>query len=273
MKTKVEFAKATDVGRVRQLNEDNLSFDRDSAAFVLADGMGGHLAGEVASAMAVHLLLEKIQILATAAQDDQMERVLSDATNEVNRTIYESGKSNQAQKGMGTTVVAGLFISDILHYIHVGDSRLYLFRDGLLKALTEDHSLKQEMTTLMSDSASELLDNIPGNIVTQALGVSSHVNVSYGYLKVQPEDILLASSDGLHDMLDHIQIEQCIRSLSDLNKGAQQLIELANEAGGTDNISAMLMRVNQSKGPLLQLFGGFFAKMIAQKGAIKGAKK
>ena len=258
MKTKVEFAKATDVGRVRHLNEDNLAFDPDTAAFVLADGMGGHLAGEVASAMAVHLLLEQLQAVRVDTQDDQIEPLLQAAIAAVNHTIHTAGKSNQTQKGMGTTVVAGLFMPNFLHYIHVGDSRLYCFRDGLLKALTEDHSLKQEMTTLMSDNPSALIDNIPANIVTQALGVSPTVNASYGCLKVQPGDIFLSSSDGLHDMLDHIQLEQSIRSLTDLDKGVKRLIEQANDAGGKDNISVMLMRVQTGKRPFWkQLLAGW----------------
>lgn len=249
MKTKVEFAKATDVGRVRQINEDNLAFDRDATAFVLADGMGGHLAGEVASAMAVHLLTEKLQAFAEDAQEDQIEGLLVAATQEVNSTIHTSGKANQNQKGMGTTVVAGLFLPEFLHYVHVGDSRLYLFRDGLLQALTEDHSLKQEMTTLMSGNPSELLDNIPGNIVTQALGVNEHVNVSYGRLRVEIGDVLLSSSDGLHDMVDHIQLEQMIRAANDLPTAAQDLVQQANDSGGTDNISVLLMRVLDNQKP------------------------
>jgi serine/threonine protein phosphatase PrpC len=146
---KMEFLKSSDVGLVRSLNEDNADFDKDHYIFALADGMGGHQAGEIASAMAVDLTMKALKAYALTldnkAKSSELSGALIKIIEDSNQAIYAAGLRNSGHKGMGTTIVIGLFYNKFVYYAHVGDSRFYLFRNLLLNPLTQDHTLLQEM--------------------------------------------------------------------------------------------------------------------------------
>lgn len=241
MSSKVEFYFASDTGLKRKVNEDNLTTNKKCGFFVLADGMGGHNAGEVASAMAVHLIsthLMNVNYISISQIKEQLRLAINDA----NQQIYNAGQENLNKRGMGTTVVVGVFHNRELVFGHVGDSRLYQFRAGLLKQLTEDHSLIQEMKTLMTDDEQLKLDSIPSNIVTQALGANKTVQARINHISANEGDLFLSCSDGLYDMLDHITVEGILRQKTSLSEACIELINQSNERGGLDNISVVIAK-------------------------------
>lgn len=255
----LELIKGTDAGRVRKINEDCVGIDEERGLFVLADGMGGHKAGEVASAMAVDILLSGLsQIQQTVKRSTaQKERFILDQLKSLivacNQQIYEAGQQEEHRKGMGATVVAGLEYGDSLYYVHVGDSRLYCLRNEKLRQLTEDHTLLQEVK---NESAvfgnTELETTVPGNIVTRALGAGPEVNPDCFFTPMQDGDIYLCCSDGLSDRLSDETIRQTIRASNTLLPVVAQLILQANEAGGEDNISVIIIEVSE---------GGVFSRL------------
>lgn len=250
MSYSVELAKGTDVGRVRHLNEDCVATDPARGLFVLADGMGGHNAGEIASAMAVNYLLEALATLHDGMgqsrhdQDSVIRLGLHDAVTRCNQQIYQAGRREARYKGMGTTLVAGLLQEQQLHYVHVGDSRLYRQRDGRLQQLTQDHSLVQELVQQSGQSEEEISATIPGNIVTRALGAEADVEPAIGCDEIQPGDLYLCCSDGLSDRISDEAIQHTLAECEGLPATVEHLIMQANEAGGEDNISLVLMRIN-----------------------------
>ncbi|AKH20735.1 protein phosphatase 2C domain-containing protein [Sedimenticola thiotaurini] len=262
MNYSVELAKGTDAGRVRRLNEDCVAIDPARGVFVLADGMGGHNAGEIASAMAVNFLLD-----ALAGLHDQLHQRrhgdiapvqlgLHDAVTRCNAQIFQAGRRDARYKGMGTTVVAGLLLEQQLHYVHVGDSRLYRLRDGVLRQLTQDHSLVQEMIQQSGQSEEEVMAAIPGNIVTRALGAEAEVEPAVGSDGLQAGDLYLCCSDGLSDRLTDEAIRTTLVGCEGLPAAVEHLIMQANEAGGEDNISLVLLRIKPAS--LLTRIRGYF---------------
>jgi len=244
MNCKFAFVSQSDVGKKRNSNQDRIGFDPQGHYFALADGMGGHNGGEVASEMAVHLCLEGLDELANSdLSANTLASKIPLLLENVNLAIFEASKANPALNGMGSTIVIGLQVSGVLHYCHVGDSRLYLLRDGLLQPLTQDHSLQQEMIDNHPEDMQTIEREVPSNIVTQALGVSLSIKPSYAKLTLEASDLLLASSDGLHGAMDHWTLEELIREEQDLSRLAQTLVECANRLDGTDNISVLLGRI------------------------------
>ncbi|MEM5530455.1 protein phosphatase 2C domain-containing protein [Gammaproteobacteria bacterium AS21] len=255
MHCKLAFVSESDVGKSRNTNQDSLGFDPQGHYFALADGMGGHNGGEVASAMAVHLCLEGLEKLANS--DDSANNLTSkmlELIESVNLAIFDASKDNPALQGMGSTIVIALQVDSVLHYCHVGDSRLYLLRDGLLQPLTQDHSLRQEMIDNHPEDMQTIQRDVPSNIVTQALGVALTLKPSYGQLKLEDNDLLLASSDGLHGAMDHWTLEELTRGKQDLSLLAQALVECANRLDGSDNISVLLARVKLDENVINQLW-------------------
>lgn len=244
MSFQLSFASETEVGRVRKYNEDCVAFDADCSSFVVADGMGGHNAGEIASAMAVHLTLDALSdLVSSGAPHDSLEAEFDRILSQINTSIVAAGKNDPAKKGMGTTIVIGLFLDGYLHFAHVGDSRLYLFRQGFLTPLTQDHTLQQEMINERPDEMSTIVQEVPSNIVTRCLGVQETVEVSYSRAEVQSGDVFLASTDGLHDAMDHVVLEELVRSIDELQEGAKRIIAEANSLYGKDNLTLLLVRV------------------------------
>ena len=243
----------TDVGRKRRHNEDAYLLDAERGLFVVADGMGGHAAGEVASRITVESIQEYI-----AATDEQHEnswpfgfnsRVslegnrLTTAVEKANEKVMRAVQNRPELKGMGTTVVAALFDAEHATLVHVGDSRAYLFRDGELRRLTDDHSWVQEQVNAGILSEDEAKSHPLKNVVTRALGGAAHVSVDLIEVPVRPGDRFLLCSDGLTGMLPDEDLFAHFRSEGDLEKTVRQLVDMANDRGGVDNVTAILVEV------------------------------
>ncbi|MCP3669060.1 MAG: serine/threonine-protein phosphatase [Gammaproteobacteria bacterium] len=247
----LELAQGVDIGRTKENNEDCVGVDTDKGIFILADGIGGHNAGEIASAMAVDFLLNSMADIQSSADTsiDIWKQCLMDqlvsAVVKCNSLIYSAGQREIHMKGMGTTVVAGFVVEDQLIYVHVGDSRLYRLRKGRLDQLTEDHTLFQEVKKMSMDGEIDYEATIPRNIVTRALGADPEVKPDTASTHIQAEDVYLICSDGLSDKLPDDTIHKTIGESGKLASMVDYLIMQANEAGGEDNISVILMGVKQ----------------------------
>ncbi len=252
LKNKFAFAAQTDTGRVRDHNEDAIESNLDIGMLVLADGMGGYNAGEVASGIAVKTVYD----LTTEAcgREKRHERhsdsglmrqttVLRDAISRANKIIHQTAQSQESCEGMGTTIVAGMFYDNRLSIAHVGDSRLYRLRKNKLERITLDHSLLQELVDRGFYSRQEAERSTNKNYVTRALGVDTVVQVEVQEIQVEPGDTFLLCSDGLSDMVDDEEIHLTISTFSaNLETVAEQLVKLSNDHGGKDNISVMLIQ-------------------------------
>jgi protein phosphatase len=251
----------SDPGQVREHNEDAVAHDPLSGLAVLADGMGGYNAGEVASGMACAYLADALpRKLKESAKPDEMElrQILQDAVHQANIGIYNAANSNPQYNGMGTTLVVALFRETMVYIGHVGDSRAYRFRDGELVQITRDHSLLQEQLDLGLITPEQAELSLNKNLVTRALGVDSTVQLDIGVHRLAPDDIYLLCSDGLTDMLPDAEMERVLKETGfDLEATAKRLVFKANEAGGRDNISVILVRTRVD----LTASGRFFTKL------------
>jgi len=253
LKGKISFAELTDTGRVRDHNEDAIGSDPSIGLMVLADGMGGYNAGEVASGIAVQIVPELATEGAGRENRDEIDPhsgmmrqsiVLRDAVYRANKIIFQTAQSQTHCEGMGTTIVACMFYDNKVSVAHVGDSRAYRVRNGSFEQLTMDHSLLQELVDRGFYSAEEAQRSTNRNYVTRALGVEPTVEVEVHEYDVLPDDIYLLCSDGLPDMVEDEDIHLTISTFNDsLDVVGKQLIELANDHGGRDNISVQLARV------------------------------
>ncbi len=240
----------TDPGRVRTQNEDSIAYIPEAGLVVVADGMGGHQAGEVASKLAVDVITRHIVgTLAVAARSrsEAFEaKMVTDAIQLANRAIYELAQQQPDYAGMGSTVVVTVFHGDRLWVGHVGDSRLYRFRDGMLEQVTLDHSVVQELVSRGLVTMEEARQSVNKNLVTRALGVDSMVMPDIGEQTMNDEDIYLLCSDGLNDVLADGDIEMMLIEYGrNLEAAARQMIDIANERGGPDNISVILVRARR----------------------------
>jgi len=253
MRGKIEFAEVTDTGRVRDHNEDAIGSDPDLGLMVLADGMGGYNAGEVASGIAVQIVAELATEGALRENRDEIDPhsglmrqsiVLRDAVYRANKIIFQTAQSQTHCEGMGTTIVACMFYDNKVSIAHVGDSRAYRLRGAAFDQLTLDHSLLQELVDRGFYSAEEAQRSTNRNYVTRALGVEPAVEVEVHEYEVLPDDIYLLCSDGLPDMVEDEDIHLTISTFNaSLDIVGKQLIELANEQGGRDNVSVQLAQV------------------------------
>lgn len=236
----VESFGTTHLGYVRQNNEDR--FVIDGPFFCLADGMGGHNAGEIASALATSSMIEAIQRCPSFQSEEEACQYLLHATLEANRVIGKEASLHAHLAGMGTTLTAFLLYQDRLIYVHVGDSRLYRLRKASLDLLTKDHSLRARLAE-EGDIDPTLLD-MPGfkNIITKALGIQPIVMPDMGILPVQPQDLYLICSDGLTDLVSDAEIKAMLQEEGSLESKGKQLIDSALKKGGTDNITVLLIR-------------------------------
>jgi len=233
--TIVEKASLTDVGRQRQGNED--SYLEKSPLFAVADGMGGARAGEVASKVAVE------RLGATSDFDGSPEQHLAEVTKEANREIYKMAQDDPALSGMGTTLTAALVTGREVAIGHVGDSRVYRFRDGELERLTQDHSLVEEFVRQGKLTPEEAENHPQRSIITRALGPEPEVEVETYTHAARDGDVYLLSSDGLTGMVSEERIAEILRETGSLDEAAHRLIDAANENGGKDNITAVLFRL------------------------------
>jgi protein phosphatase len=257
----VEFFCATDIGRARSGNEDAVAVEESVALAVLADGMGGYNAGEVASTMATSFIKTELgrwlHEAAGHASDADVRRALDICVDNANRAIFNAANSNPQYAGMGTTLVVAVFRDGRLLMGHVGDSRGYRLRAGKLTQITRDHSLLQEQIDAGLITAEQAAYSSNKNLVTRAVGVEDTVLLEMHLHEVQPGDLYLMCSDGLSDMLDDESIAQLLGAHGSLEDAAGGLIEAAHEAGGKDNISVVLARARGGCAPRARWWGPF----------------
>jgi PPM family protein phosphatase len=254
---RIDVAGTTHVGMKRNHNEDNYLLLPEEMVFCVADGMGGHSSGEIASKIAVEEIAEFFRM--TSKDHDATwpfkmdksrnydENRLATGIKLANARIYERAATDLKFKGMGTTLVCIHFAPSNAVYVgHVGDSRVYFFRDGVLKQLTEDHSLLNDYLKSKKLTQAEI-DAFPHkNVIVRALGMKDTVQVDIGRLDPQEGDIFLLCSDGLSGMVPDNMIQEALSKSEDLEGTAAQLIDMANAAGGTDNVTCVLTRFHAS---------------------------
>jgi len=244
----------TDVGLQRDHNEDSFSVVPQHDLFVVADGMGGHQAGDVASQIATTAISEFFETVATedVTWPFSFDPSLSEEENRLvtgvrlaNRQIVELGNRSSEHQGMGTTVVASLFSPrrGRLYIAHVGDSRAYRIRGGEIEQITKDHSLVNDYLAAMPDMSEEQKSELPKNVITRALGMQEQVAVDVGSFDAQVGDLYLLCSDGLSGMIDDDDLCRLTSGSDDLVKTCQVLVNTANEHGGEDNVTALVIRI------------------------------
>jgi len=253
--TMFEMVGITDTGRMRAENEDAIGVHANVGVAILADGMGGHAAGEVASRIAIDMISRHFaEIFMRDVERKKTGRIpeaamevnaVYDAVNLANNAIYEMARARPECAGMGSTVVIAIFYDDKVCIGHVGDSRLYRYRGGELMQLTEDHSVVQELVSRGLLTLEEAHATVGKNLVTRALGVDTSVEPDVDEKTAEEADIYLLCSDGLNDMLSDDDIRKLLAEHgADLDAAAKRLVAEANERGGADNISVILVRTN-----------------------------
>jgi serine/threonine protein phosphatase PrpC len=248
----LEVVTATDTGKVRSHNEDSIATDAAIGLAVLADGMGGYNAGEVASSIAVAILTTEMKHALEAHAAHEIDgsgeplavKLIKENSGKANAAIYRAARSQSQYAGMGTTLVVALFHGNRVTVGHVGDSRLYRLRQDQFEQITRDHSLLQEQIDggMITREQARCSEN--RNLVTRAVGIYPEVETEVHTYDVEPGDIYLLCSDGLSDMVTDEDIHAALGTLqSNLPLAARQLVRLANDSGGRDNISVILVRV------------------------------
>ena len=245
-----QFCAQTDSGLTRENNEDSIAFDEVARVAVLADGMGGYNAGEIASGMATAFIKSELSrwLLEAGqmAQVKEIRRAMEICVDNANRAIFNSANANAAYAGMGTTLVVAVFRDDRLLLGHIGDSRCYRFRDGVLSRITKDHSLLQEQIDAGLISAAQAATSTIKNLVTRALGVEELVVLDVNEHFVEPGDVYLMCSDGLSDMVDDELIAKIAAEDASLDRKVASMVAAANAHGGRDNISVLMVAVSES---------------------------
>ncbi len=248
----LEVAGRTDTGCVRSHNEDSIGEEIELGTIVLADGMGGYHGGEVASGIAVNTILNYLHDHLPRTKQNSLDKdtglhqeslLAREAIAHANATIISTATTQPQYKGMGTTVVLGIFHNDKLTIAHVGDSRMYRYRNGVLEHMTVDHTLLQELVDRGFYTEEEARQSLNKNLVTRALGIENPVKVDVHETQTEPGDIYLLCSDGLNDMILDDDILLALTTFNHkLQDTADNLVKLAKENGGKDNVSVILAR-------------------------------
>ncbi len=247
-----EYFHVTNPGLIRDNNEDSIFVDDKSHIAILADGVGGHESGEIASSEAVSHLNKVLSEIKNAIESPEdfnwtlLKNVLREGIIECHRKVKKLAQENPESQGMGTTLVFSFFVSNYIFYGHVGDSRLYRYKDKKLTQLTKDHSLYQQMVDERQLYSDEEINNVPKNIITQAIGITDHISPDLSYEALTDKEIYLLCSDGLSDMVSDDEIQELISSKKDLGDLGEKLLESALSAGGKDNVSIILIQPNKS---------------------------
>ncbi len=251
----IRFFAATDIGRMRDHNEDNYLIDKKLALFVVADGMGGHAAGEVASALAVRIIDEELKQHAEKIEEESQRQtrvgskellaLLEQAVQKACARIHEEAKADASKRGMGTTLSLLLIAGSHGFIAHVGDSRIYLLRDTRIQQVTEDHTVYNELIKRGKLTRDQIEKVAQKNAITRAVGVYERVEVDTLTIEVLPGDQFLLASDGLHGYIAHTAELEPYFEEEDGQQAANGLIELANRKGGKDNITAVLVRLGE----------------------------
>lgn len=250
----IEFAAVTDIGKIREKNEDNVLISSDLGLGVVADGMGGHSAGEIASSIAVSVLAEtirkinrgEVKIPATFLPKlEPTERKLLMAANLSNAAIYQTAQSSEIYKMMGTTLTGVLFDHDNAVAVHVGDSRLYLLRGGKIIQITTDHSLAMEHVRRGLLTKAEADKSKIQNVLTRAMGIKKNIEFDLLKFPIKSGDVMVLCSDGLYKGLTEQAIGEILKEHEDLPivKLCKLLVRLSNERDGQDNISAVVIKI------------------------------
>jgi protein phosphatase len=257
-----EFCTRTDPGLARENNEDSVTFDEPTRLGILADGMGGYNAGEIASGMATTFIKSELgRWLSQAgrhANAKEVRRAMEICVDNANRSIFNAANSNPQYSGMGTTLVVGVFQDGRLLLGHIGDSRCYRLRGSDLAQITKDHSLLQEQMDAGLITPEQAAVSTNKNLVTRALGVEDAVLLEVNEHRVEPGDTYLMCSDGLSDMIDDATIARILQGEGTLEEKAVQLVDAANANGGRDNISVLLAQADsgaKKKGLISRLLG------------------
>jgi len=257
-----EFCLRTDPGLARENNEDSVTFEESTRLGVLADGMGGYNAGEIASGMATTFIKSELgRWLSQAgrhANAREVRRAMEICVDNANRSIFNAANSNPQYSGMGTTLVLGVFQDARLMLGHIGDSRCYRLRGAEFAQITKDHSLLQEQMDAGLITPEQAATSTNKNLVTRALGVEDAVLLEVNEHKVEPGDIYLMCSDGLSDMVDDPGIAKILGADGTLDEKVAQLVEAANANGGRDNISVLLAQASSGstkRGLISRLLG------------------
>ncbi len=262
LQSKIQIVGFTDTGRIRQNNEDSIGYDSALGLLVLADGMGGHLGGEVASTESVNTVIDTMQQTLPNINPGQIDpssgftlesMCVQDAIEQANGRVYQRSSTEPELRGMGTTIVVMLFYDNRFSLAHIGDSRCYRFRGEKMEQITKDHSLLQELIDRGFYTPEEAKNSLNKNLVTRALGIDPTITADIQEELVMKNDIYLLCSDGLTDLVEDEFISLTIKRFSDnLEEAAKQLINKANQNGGKDNISVILCRIiddfSESKG-------------------------
>ena len=263
----LQIVSVSDPGRVRGHNEDCVESRPDTGVLVLADGMGGYNAGEVASGMATSLIAgglgaswtkDRLKSLDRDAAAALSQTILQQQVGAANKAIFDAAQNDPQCAGMGTTLVGCVFYDNFVTVGHIGDSRLYRLRNDALEQITRDHSLLQEQIDAGLISKEDARQSHNKNLVTRALGIDPQVDAEIHTYDVLEGDIYLLCSDGLNDMIEDDEIQMTLIALSaNLDLTAQQLVQAANDAGGRDNVSVMLVKVVKN----FAVERGFWAKV------------
>jgi PPM family protein phosphatase len=246
----LEFATATDVGLVRSYNEDSVAVDTSSGIVVLADGMGGHRAGEVASRMATENVLAYLKSylarLEQGATESALSKGITRAVSKANRAIYELGQSRSDYEGMGTTLAAAVFFGNTVTLANVGDSRVYRLRGNRLMQLSREDSLLRHQVQVGLISQQETGQSHNRGLVTQALGIGEQLSPHVIQESAYPGDVFLICSDGLTDLVGDGDIALILGALeANLPLAANHLVQLANDLGGRDNVTVALVKISK----------------------------
>lgn len=247
------YAGKTDVGRTRAHNEDSIAINEQLQLVALADGMGGYQAGEVASKIAIDVLTEEISESKLTEKDiakidpdtgtSVAMRRLRSAIEKANNRICSVSREKEELDGMGTTIVAACFYDGRVGIAHVGDSRCYRYREGIFEQLTRDHSLVQEQLEKGLITENEAHASPQKNLITRALGIDALAQADTQEFRTRTGDLYLLCSDGLSDMVDNSDIKRELERSDDLSVVVKRLVDRANDAGGRDNISVIVVRV------------------------------
>ena len=231
----------TDIGRHRSVNQDYVYASEAPVGnlpnlFIVADGMGGHNAGDFASAFAVQVMVDSVKEDA----DFNPVKVIRHGLEVANHELIEQAKKSEERKGMGTTMVVATVVGNYAYVANVGDSRLYVVGDHITQ-ITQDHSLVQEMVRMGELTEEEARNHPDKNIITRALGAEENVNIDFFDFRLEKDSNILMCSDGLSNMVSNEEIQEIIQDQSDVQDKGKTLLNLANEHGGKDNIAVVLI--------------------------------
>lgn len=232
----------TDVGMVRTVNQDYVYITENPLGvlpnlFVVADGMGGHQAGDFASKYTVEVITRELR----QSREQDVEKALLSAIKQANRELIEKAESDEHLTGMGTTIVVATIINQMMYFANVGDSRLYLINKGITQ-LTKDHSLVEEMVRLGGIKPEEAKHHPDKNIITRAIGAKEDVEIDFFEHRLKKDDIILMCTDGLSNMIEDEEIFHLVQGGRDIVESGQLLVDTAKENGGTDNIGVVLVK-------------------------------